>query len=231
TYRGPSAESEPETKVLSAYYKSLDRVTAAIDFHTFSQLILRPWGDTKVLPVHDKQYIDIGTQIHNIIKGVSGLNYVSEPSISLYPTTGTASDFFYSVKKTGTDGKAILPYGITIELRPDANQGSNGFILPPAQIIPTGDEIYPAFVAYANYSLQNRLNPSGGVFPPPGPPSSSTTTTATATTTSTATTTTTPPTPTSTTTQTTTTTTKPTSTSTATATPTPTSCPWWAWWC
>ncbi|KAI9218533.1 hypothetical protein BC828DRAFT_332393, partial [Blastocladiella britannica] len=88
TYRGPSAESEPETKVLSAYYKSLDRVTAAIDFHTFSQLILRPWGDTKVLPVHDKQYIDIGTQIHNIIKGVSGLNYVSEPSISLYPTTG-----------------------------------------------------------------------------------------------------------------------------------------------
>ena len=36
TYRGPSVESEPETKAVSAYFRSLPNAVGGLDLHTFS---------------------------------------------------------------------------------------------------------------------------------------------------------------------------------------------------
>jgi hypothetical protein len=44
TYHGPSPFSEPETKAVSDFILSKNNRVAGIDFHSYSQLILRSWG-------------------------------------------------------------------------------------------------------------------------------------------------------------------------------------------
>ena len=47
TYHGPSAFSEPETAAVSNYIKNnLDNVVYFNSQHSYSQLILLPWGYT-----------------------------------------------------------------------------------------------------------------------------------------------------------------------------------------
>ncbi|ORZ37181.1 hypothetical protein BCR44DRAFT_1430632 [Catenaria anguillulae PL171] len=157
TYRGTAAESEPETKAVTNYFRSLPRVTAAVDVHTFSQLILRPWGDTSTNAEHETQHRQVTERMRDIIRGVDGRSYTAQKGIDLYATTGTASDWFYTVSKTSASGQTIKPYGITFELRPASAWGGSGFILPANQIIPTGREIYPAFLEYVRNSLANPL--------------------------------------------------------------------------
>lgn len=47
TYQGPSAFSEPCTKALSNYISTIGKeLVAYIDFHSYSQLLLLPYGYT-----------------------------------------------------------------------------------------------------------------------------------------------------------------------------------------
>ena len=43
-YGGPSPASEPETQNIMNYWKSNGPIVGAIDWHSYGQLILRPWG-------------------------------------------------------------------------------------------------------------------------------------------------------------------------------------------
>ncbi|ORZ39835.1 hypothetical protein BCR44DRAFT_1216412 [Catenaria anguillulae PL171] len=156
TYRGRSAASEPEVQAVQRYYATLTRAVAGLDIHTFSQLILRPWGDIEADSPHEAQYKALGDQMREIIKGVHGKEYTSIKSIELYPTSGTASDFFYSETKVDTAGKPIKPVGYTFELRPDSQSGG-GFILPKEQLLPLGQEILPAFLHYVKRSVEDPL--------------------------------------------------------------------------
>jgi len=133
TYRGTAAFSEPETTVVSRFTESVDtfgNIMAAIDFHSYSQLILRPYGWTTANCPDNTALKIIGDGVSYEISRKSGKNYVSQRSIDLYITTGTASDWHYASGMWGA---------YTIELR---DTGQYGFILPPAQIVPTGEEIW-----------------------------------------------------------------------------------------
>src|SRR5690606_3990330 len=44
TYRGPEAFSEPETQVIKNFIENRKNITTLLTFHTFSELILYPWG-------------------------------------------------------------------------------------------------------------------------------------------------------------------------------------------
>lgn len=44
TYRGPNAFSEPETQAIKAFVESHPNITTLLSYHTFSQLVLWPWG-------------------------------------------------------------------------------------------------------------------------------------------------------------------------------------------
>lgn len=144
TYRGTAAFSEPETLAVSKYYTASGPYAGAIDYHSYSQLILRPYGWTTEKPANDAVAKLVGDGIRDTIKSVHGVQYTSEASWELYYTTGTAQDWFFS------KGKAPLSY--TIELR---DTGTYGFQLPPAQIIPTGQENWAAFKYFAQYILKN----------------------------------------------------------------------------
>jgi hypothetical protein len=93
-YQGPSAGSEKETKALTSYFLKLsENMIGAIDFHSYSQLVLRPWG-YKRAPAPDEAHLKAaGDEIKKGIFEESGKRYTSEREIDLYPASGTAEDW------------------------------------------------------------------------------------------------------------------------------------------
>ena len=157
TYKGPSVASEPETQAISQYFLKNTRIVGAIDVHSFSQLVLRPLGWTKQPYAHESQHKQLGDKIRDLIYSVHGKSYTSIAAIDLYATSGTASDWFYAGKEvSGSFGHHV--YGYTIELRPKSAFGGQGFILPPSEIIPTGEEIVAAFRYFVRHVVENPLN-------------------------------------------------------------------------
>jgi len=142
TYHGTGPFSEPETTALSNYLSSfLPSVLGAIDFHSYSQLVLRPYGWTNNLSPDEKELKILGDEVRDSIYSVHKISYVSERSIDLYITTGSASDWFYQ------EG---IWASYTIELR---DTGRYGFLLPPSQIIPTGQEIFESMIFFVSHVL------------------------------------------------------------------------------
>lgn len=137
TYRGTAAFSEPESTALRDFINATPALVAHIDFHSFSQLILSPIGYVAAVPPEPvaSTYLALGERIRNAILGVSGVPYRNIPAYQLYLASGTLQDWSYEARNL---------WAWTIELRPDENNGSTGFILPADQIIPTAQENYAA---------------------------------------------------------------------------------------
>ncbi|KXN66905.1 peptidase M14, carboxypeptidase A, partial [Conidiobolus coronatus NRRL 28638] len=134
-YRGTGPASELETQAIINYYKKQGKIAGAIDFHSFSQLVLRPWGDNKEDTPHESVLKKLGDGIRDIIKQSRGTEYTSQKASELYEASGGADDWFYG------EGKS---YSFTLELSPKNSLGPLGFVLPPSEIKPVGKEIYPA---------------------------------------------------------------------------------------
>ncbi|WP_460068938.1 M14 family metallopeptidase [Streptomyces sp. YKOK-I1] len=129
TYRGTSAESAPEVKVVSDFVRSRvvggkQQITAGIDFHTYSELVLWPFGYT---------YSDTATGMtaddNAAFKAVgqkmaASNGYTAEQSSDLYITDGTIDDYLWGVHK-------IFSY--TFEMYPTSSSG--GGFYPPDEVI------------------------------------------------------------------------------------------------
>jgi len=155
TYHGTAAFSEPETKATATWIQGLPNIWAGIDFHSYSQLVLRPYGWTTAPCPDETALKTIGDGVSSAIKTQSGKTYVSETSADLYIACGTASDWFYSHDIWG---------GYTIELRPPENDVRTGFVLPPDQIIPTGDEIWAAMKYFVAAVQKSHPSARSGVI-------------------------------------------------------------------
>jgi len=138
TYCGTAAFSEPESTAVSKFVLANGPFAGAIDYHSYSQLILRPYGWTNALPPNDARAKTVGDTIRARILAVNNVAYTSQPSWQLYYTTGSAQDWYY--------GQANVPLSYTIELR---DTGTYGFQLPAAQIKPTGAENWAGFLYFA----------------------------------------------------------------------------------
>ena len=87
-YCGVYPFSEPETQAIRDLVLNHSFV-AAIDFHTYSDLVMWPWGYTANTTADDADLVRIGNEL-------AYLNgYVAEQSIGLYPTTGDSIDWLY----------------------------------------------------------------------------------------------------------------------------------------
>ncbi len=136
-YRGPSPFSEPETQEMRDFFINHDNVRAQIDIHSYSQLILWPFGYTSTLPDDQSIYLDIGGAMQSLIHDVHGRTYAMGPIYSaIYPASGGSLDWTYAQL-------GILSY--SFELRPTSGS-FDGFELPPDQIIPNNEEILPAIL-------------------------------------------------------------------------------------
>jgi murein tripeptide amidase MpaA len=142
TYRGVKSFSEPETRNVNHMINNHQNIVCVIDVHSYSELILYPWGDDENQtedpdmnfknPEYDgqrgspgdstyKEYIhkkdlewyeSTGKRIRNAIAATRGRVYEAEPGMGLYPTSGTCDDFVYSLRYNGVN-KNIT--GFTIE--------------------------------------------------------------------------------------------------------------------
>lgn len=153
TYCGPNAGSEGETQAIQNYYsKYKGMVAAAIDFHSFSQLILRPNGFTPT-PAPDEAHLLAASQtMSNAMQAVHGIKYSPKRSADLYPTAGSATDYFYWLP-----GQAFRPYSVALELRPGPESAMQGFLLDPSEIRPCVEEVFEGFMAFVRYALENPL--------------------------------------------------------------------------
>jgi hypothetical protein len=104
TYRGPSAASEPETKTVQNYARSVfpdqrgpnltDAAPATtsglyLDIHSYSQLVLWSWGNRST-PAPN------GTALQTLGRKFAFFNnYTPQQAIGLYATSGTTDDFVY----------------------------------------------------------------------------------------------------------------------------------------
>jgi len=134
TYRGTAPFSEPESQAVRDFFLNPNyNFKAVITYHSYSQLILWPWGYTGLEAPDSYKLRFIGEQMESLIEAVHGQDYTAQKSSELYLASGTTDDWTYDVS-------GIPSY--TIELRPLS--GIPGFTLPPAEILPTVEENIPA---------------------------------------------------------------------------------------
>ncbi|KAJ3339376.1 hypothetical protein HDU91_001030, partial [Kappamyces sp. JEL0680] len=146
-YYGPSASSSLEATALINFVGSLSNVVSYFDLHSYSQLWMFAWGYTCNEQIPD--YADLNTASANAVaalKKVNGMSFASgDICNTIYQASGTTVDYMYH--------NAKVKYAATIELRGKAtarnpDTGSHGFVLPAAQIQPSGQEIVAGLTAF-----------------------------------------------------------------------------------
>jgi carboxypeptidase T len=155
TYRGPFANSEPETSAVTAYVASIfpdqreddlnapapvDATGVFLDLHSYSELVLWPWGFVNN-PAPN------GTALRTLGRKFAFFNnYTPQQAIFLYPTDGTTDDFAY-----GDLGLAAY----TFELGTTFFQACNVF---ENTILPTN---LPALLYAAKVARTPYMTPAG----------------------------------------------------------------------
>jgi len=114
-----------------------------INFHRYSQLWMSPWGYTSDLPKDYTVQNNLSQKCVNALQAVFGTQYQFGPiSVTIYPASGSSADYTY--------GAASVLYSYGVELR---DTGDYGFLLPPDQIVPSGQETYAAVKVWALQAL------------------------------------------------------------------------------
>ncbi|KAI8604682.1 hypothetical protein EDD21DRAFT_435919, partial [Dissophora ornata] len=136
-YHGPSAFSSPEATNIGNYLKNLPNVVSYIDFHSYSQLWMTPYGYIGTPPDSYNTYLKpLADGAVNALSNVHGVSFTSGDIYNtIYPASGSSADYAYNVG-------VGAPFAV--ELR---DTGDYGFSLPANQIIPSGEETWAAFTS------------------------------------------------------------------------------------
>ncbi len=129
TYRGPAAFSAPETRVVRDFVNGrivggVQQIKASMDFHSYSELVLWPFGHTSA-DTTTGMTVDQNRTFSTLGKQMAALNgYTPEQSSDLYVTDGDLLDWLWGTHK-------IFAY--TFEMYPRSSSG--GGFYPPASVI------------------------------------------------------------------------------------------------
>ncbi|MXM65091.1 zinc carboxypeptidase [Streptomyces sp. HUCO-GS316] len=129
TYRGTAPESAPEVKVVSDFVRGRvvggkQQITAGIDFHTYSELVLWPFGYTYANTTTGMTADDYNAFRTVGEKMAASNGYTPEQASDLYITDGSIDDYLWGAHK-------IFSY--TFEMYP--RSGSGGGFYPPDEVI------------------------------------------------------------------------------------------------
>ncbi len=97
TYHGPYAFSEPETRAIRDFVANHPDITVSLDFHTYGELVLWPYGYTFADVPPDMNATD--HQVFVIMgQGMASTNgYTPMQASDLYIASGTCVDWMYGV--------------------------------------------------------------------------------------------------------------------------------------
>ncbi|CAH1778860.1 unnamed protein product [Owenia fusiformis] len=137
TYAGETAFSEVEALAVGNFI--MPRASEFISFitvHSAAQLLLLPWGYTSDYTPDYDELMRVGNAWADAIEDNRGTIYpVGTSNDILYPSSGTSRDWAKGVPQ--------IKYVYTVEL-PGFGWG---FLLPPEEIIPVGNETWDGFKA------------------------------------------------------------------------------------
>ena len=133
TYHGIAEWSEPEVAAIRDYHRDVfgQPPFFAQAIHSYGQTYLYPYCyKANVTQPNSDDVIDLATRTVAAIGAVHGMTYTVQSGYELYEHSGTGVDWYAAEGAT---------YSYVSEVR---DEGQYGFILPPDQIIPTGEEIW-----------------------------------------------------------------------------------------
>jgi hypothetical protein len=142
TYRGPSLFSAPETQVVRDFVNSrviggTQQITTHIDFHTYAELVMWPYGYTLTNLPADLTQDDLDTFV-TMGQAMAATNgYTPQQMSDLYITDGTINDWLYGAHHIFT---------FIFEMYP-VTSGQGGFY-PPDEVIPVQTTRNRAAVLY-----------------------------------------------------------------------------------
>jgi carboxypeptidase T len=142
TFHGPAAFSEPETQAVRDWVRARRKTTVLLSFHTFSELVLWPYGHT-----NDQVPSKIDQQIFETMgkKMATWNHYTPQKSSDLYLASGDTTDWAYEELKI---------FAFTFELTPDS-MFAGGFYPGASVIEPT----FKANIEPALYLIEKAENP------------------------------------------------------------------------
>jgi len=144
SYHGPRPFSEIEVSSVGLFIANAGNFKGYIDFHAYGQLWMSPWGYTAALPQDHNLLNLVNARCANAIASVHGTQYRYGPiATTIYLASGSSVDYTYN---------AGVLYSFAVELR---DTGAYGFVLPPNQIIPSGEETYEALKLWAGEVLNS----------------------------------------------------------------------------
>ncbi len=139
-YRGPSAGSEPENQIIMNLFEEKE-FKAAISYHQYGELILRPWSYMDGYCDEDDLLVEMSEVINEKIYEHLGRYYEAVGGWELYNSNGCFEDYAY-----GEHG--VL--GICIELN---SYYQGGFYPDESLIGPTCDMMTDAMMAWAEWCM------------------------------------------------------------------------------
>ncbi|XP_012891887.1 PREDICTED: carboxypeptidase A1 [Dipodomys ordii] len=144
TYRGKFANSEVEVRSIVDFVKTHGNIKAFISIHSYSQLLLYPYGYTSQ-PAPDEEELDqLSKSAVTALASLYGTKFKYGSIIkAIYQASGSTVDWTYSQG---------IKYSFTFELR---DTGRYGFLLPASQIIPTAQETWLALLTIMEHTLNH----------------------------------------------------------------------------
>lgn len=153
TYAGSKPFSEIETKTLSDYFKTIPNLQVYLDFHSYGQMLMFPYGNTtEHLDNYDETF-EIARKAVNKLKERYGTEYIfgniAETICKFYSLLSWIKIIFKNFHPDPASGGSID--WVKQELRPRVSfvyelRGKTSFILLPDQIIPTAEETLDSII-------------------------------------------------------------------------------------
>ena len=152
-YRGPSPFSEPESQAIKKFMELHPQLKALVSYHSYSQVILYPWGYTNKPSHLDDLLRFLASTMSQKMEAVFGTKYsYGQSGASFYLTNGDTTDWAL--------GKFGIP-AFTIEL-PPIDRFRGGFFNAEADIQKIFQENLPAALFLIDWATQGQT-----AFTPP----------------------------------------------------------------
>ncbi|KAI8603738.1 hypothetical protein EDD21DRAFT_368218 [Dissophora ornata] len=141
-YHGPGPFAAKEPKMVADFITKKKNVVSYIDFHSYSQLWMTPFGgDCSKIPKDDEDIMEAGLGAAKSLRDVHGTKFaVGSVCNIIYQASGGSLDWTYA--------EGGVKYSYAVELR---DTGLHGFLLPEEEILPSGEETFAGFVHLANF--------------------------------------------------------------------------------
>ncbi|XP_055974267.1 carboxypeptidase A2 [Sorex fumeus] len=140
SYHGPSPNSEVEVKSIVDFIKSHGNFKAFITIHSYSQLLMFPYGYKCSKSDTFDELNQVAQQAAKAVESLYGTKYRVGPICTvIYQASGGSIDWAYDYG---------IKYSFAFELR---DTGRYGFLLPAKQILPTAQETWLGLQSIMEY--------------------------------------------------------------------------------